>query len=47
MRKSAGKSGARKAAKKSGMRDLSPLDRGSRRVKGGARATPGRRPKRI
>ena len=28
----------RKTAKKSSTRDLSPLDRGSRRVKGGARA---------
>jgi hypothetical protein len=41
------KSGARrKTAKKSSTRDLSPLDRGSRRVKGGMR-TVSRRAKRI
>jgi len=32
----------RKTGKKSGTRDLSPLDRSSRRVKGGVRAIPGR-----
>ena len=31
----------RKTAKKSSTRDLSPLDRGARRVKGGARRGPG------
>jgi hypothetical protein len=42
------KSGAkRKTAKKSSTRDLSPLDRGSRRVKGGARTLGARRGKRI
>ncbi|HEX9819506.1 MAG TPA: hypothetical protein VGD07_07830 [Methylomirabilota bacterium] len=40
------KSGGKKATKKPRMRDLSPLDRGSRRVKGGAKRL-GRAAKRI
>lgn len=36
-----------KTAKKSSTRDLSPLDRSTRRVKGGARAIIDRRAKRL